>query len=130
MREKNQLEGMIGNYNRLDAEAKNNLELAEMAEAEKDAGMVTEAEKNLGLIAEELHNLETDSLLSGEADHYDCFLEINSGAGGTESQDWASMLMHMYLPRIFPCLKDAHLLTPLRVIRLVVAHILKRSRGD
>ncbi len=97
MREKNQLESMIGNYNRLDAETKNNLELVEMAEAEKDDAMVAEAESALQIIAEELHNLETDSLLSGEADGYDCFLEINSGAGGTESQDWASMLFRMYL---------------------------------
>jgi peptide chain release factor 2 len=97
MREKNQLEAMITNYNRLDAEYKNNLELAEMAEAEKDNAMVAEAEASLAAIAEELHGMETDSLLSGEADHYDCFLEINSGAGGTESQDWASMLMRMYL---------------------------------
>ena len=97
MREKNQLESMISNYNRLADDAKNNLELVEMAEAEKDEGMVMEAENALKAIAEELHNLETDSLLSGEADHYDCFLEINSGAGGTESQDWASMLFRMYL---------------------------------
>lgn len=97
MREKNQLEALIGNYIRLDSEVKNNLELAEMAEAEKDDGLVREAENALKAIAEELHHLETDSLLSGEADGYDCFLEINSGAGGTESQDWASMLMRMYL---------------------------------
>jgi len=97
MREKNQLDSLIGNYNRLDAEVKNNIELAEMAEAEKDDAMVAEAETALKNAADELHALETDSLLSGEADGYDCFLEINSGAGGTESQDWALMLMRMYL---------------------------------
>ncbi len=97
MREKNQLESMIGNYKKLDADYKTNLELAQMAEDEGDAPMQAEAEGALKAIADELHTMETDSLLSGEADHYDCFLEINSGAGGTESQDWASMLLRMYL---------------------------------
>lgn len=68
-----------------------------MAEAEKDEGMLAEAEKSLKAAAAELHKLEIESLLSGEADGYDCFLEINSGAGGTESQDWAEILMRMYV---------------------------------
>jgi len=68
-----------------------------MAEAEKDEAMLKEAEEALQRVAAHLHKLEIESLLSGEADAYDCFLEINSGAGGTESQDWASMLMRMYL---------------------------------
>ncbi len=68
-----------------------------MAEGEKDTAMLAEAEKALETVAEQLHRLEIESLLSGEADHYNCFIEINSGAGGTESQDWASMLMRMYL---------------------------------
>ena len=73
------------------------MELAQMAEAEKDAAMLAEAEMALGKVAEALHTLEIESLLSGEADANDCFLEINSGAGGTESQDWASMLLRMYV---------------------------------
>ncbi len=68
-----------------------------MAEAEKDTAMLTEAEQSLKSVAAELHKLEIESLLSGEADGYDCFLEINSGAGGTESQDWAEILMRMYV---------------------------------
>jgi len=67
-----------------------------MAEAEKDDALVLEAENALKQVASELSRLGIESLLSGEADHYDCFLEINSGAGGTESQDWAAMLMRMY----------------------------------
>src|SRR5690606_33702647 len=64
--------------------------------AEKDDSLVAEAEAALKKIAGELHRLEIESLLSGEADANDCFIEINSGAGGTESQDWAAMLMRMY----------------------------------
>ena len=80
----------------MDREFQDNLELAEMAEAEKDDAVLNEAENALVRVAAELNKLEIDSLLSGEADAYDCFLEINSGAGGTESQDWAAMLLRMY----------------------------------
>lgn len=96
LRERNHLDSLIGGYEKLDLEFKDNLELAEMAEAEKDDGMLAEAEASLTKIADELHRLEIESLLSGEADANDCFLEINSGAGGTESQDWAEMLLRMY----------------------------------
>jgi len=96
MREKNHLEDLIGGYERLDQDFKDNMELAEMAEAEKDDSMLGEAEMALKKVASQLHKLEIESLLSGEADANDCFLEINSGAGGTESQDWASMLLRMY----------------------------------
>ena len=73
------------------------MELAQMAEDEKDDAMLSEAENALKTVASDLGKLEIESLLSGEADAYDCFMEINSGAGGTESQDWASMLMRMYI---------------------------------
>lgn len=68
-----------------------------MAEEEKDEAMLLEAENALKHVAAELARLEIESLLSGEADANDCFVEINSGAGGTESQDWASMLLRMYV---------------------------------
>ena len=97
MREKNQLDNLIDNFERLDVEYKNNLELAELAEAEKDDATLHEAEQALIVVAEELSRLEVESLLAGEADANNCFLEINSGAGGTESQDWASMLFRMYI---------------------------------
>ena len=96
LRERNQLDSLIGGYEKLDREFQDNLELAEMAEAEKDDAVLNEAENALVRVAAELNKLEIDSLLSGEADAYDCFLEINSGAGGTESQDWAAMLLRMY----------------------------------
>jgi peptide chain release factor 2 len=97
LKERGALEQMIGGYNRLEQEAKDSIELAELAEAEKDNTMVAEAERALARIADELRRMEIESLLSGEADSNDCFLEINSGAGGTESQDWAAMLQRMYV---------------------------------
>jgi peptide chain release factor 2 len=97
MRERTQLDNLITRYETLERDTNDNLELAHMAEAEKDDAMLAEAEAALGAIADELHTLEIESLLSGEADANDCFIEINSGAGGTESQDWASMLLRMYV---------------------------------
>jgi peptide chain release factor 2 len=97
LRERNQIDTLISGYKRLDLEFADNLELAEMAEAEGDEAVLVEAENALKNIASELNKLEVDSLLSGEADANDCFLEINSGAGGTESQDWAEMLLRMYV---------------------------------
>ena len=97
MREKTQLDNLIGGVERLEQEWRNQMELAELGEEEGDAVIVADAEKALKTIADELKRLEIESLLAGEADANDCFLEINSGAGGTESQDWAEMLMRMYL---------------------------------
>ena len=97
LRERNHLEDIIGGYERLDRELADNSELANMAEEEKDEVMLGEAENALKNVATELSKLEIESLLSGEADANDCFVEINSGAGGTESQDWASMLLRMYV---------------------------------
>jgi len=97
LRERNHLEEIIGGYERLDRALSDNTELAQMAEEEKDEAMLMEAENALKAVATELAKLEIESLLSGEADANDCFVEINSGAGGTESQDWASMLLRMYV---------------------------------
>ncbi|MDE3061001.1 MAG: peptide chain release factor 2 [Pseudomonadota bacterium] len=97
LRERNHLDEVLSGYERLDREFQDNMELAQMAEAEKDEAMLAEAEEALKNIAAQLHTLEIESLLSGEADAFDCFLEINSGAGGTESQDWAEMLLRMYV---------------------------------
>ena len=68
-----------------------------MAEAEGDAAMVADAMASLQAAAEEAKRREIESLLSGEADGNDCYVELNSGAGGTEAQDWAEMLMRMYM---------------------------------
>ncbi len=97
MQERTHLQGMIDNFIKLETDYKDNMDIAEMSEEEGDAEMLAEAETALGTIAEKLKTLETESLLSGEADANDCFIEIHSGAGGTESQDWALMLYRMYM---------------------------------
>jgi peptide chain release factor 2 len=71
--------------------------MIELAEAENEPALVAEAEAALRALREEAHKREIESLLSGEADGNDCYLEVHAGAGGTESQDWAEMLMRMYV---------------------------------
>jgi peptide chain release factor 2 len=71
--------------------------MIELAEAENEPALVAEAEGALKNLREEAHKREIESLLSGEADGNDCYLEVHAGAGGTESQDWAEMLMRMYV---------------------------------
>ena len=97
MRERSYLENVLGNYSKLEQAAKDAAELIELAEAENDADVLAGAEAELATTAETFRRLELESLLSGEADANDCFIEIHPGAGGTESQDWAEMLMRMYL---------------------------------
>src|SRR6202012_11022 len=70
--------------------------LIEMAEAEGDAAMVADAEAAIAKLQKHAEQLRLQSMLSGEADSNDTYLEIHAGAGGTESQDWASMLFRMY----------------------------------
>lgn len=97
MRERNHLDGVITNTLEIERQFRDALELAELGEEEGDDAIVAEAEKDLTHIADEIRKLETESLLSGEADKNDCFIEIHPGAGGTESQDWASILLRMYM---------------------------------
>src|SRR5262249_29259111 len=74
-----------------------NVELAEMADAEGDEATLKEVRAAIEALRKRAAQAELGALLSGEADGNDTYVEINSGAGGTESQDWASMLMRMYL---------------------------------
>jgi peptide chain release factor 2 len=97
MRERNQLAGQIEGVETLEREVADTLELIGMAEADGDAAMVADGVASLRALAEEAKRREIESLLSGEADANDCYVEINAGAGGTEAQDWAEMLMRMYL---------------------------------
>ncbi len=97
LRERGHLDGVITGTLALEERFKNAVELAQLGEEEGDAPIVAEAEKELEAIAEKLRKLELESLLSGEADANDCFIEIHPGAGGTESQDWASILLRMYM---------------------------------
>ena len=96
MRERNKLDAAMGAILAMERDLKDNLDLAEMAEAEGDSALVDEAEANLKAVQGRAAKAELEALLSGEADSNDAYIEINSGAGGTESQDWASMLLRMY----------------------------------
>ena len=97
MRERNRLQTEIGNYDKLVQEFDENVELIGLAEAEDDKEILSEAEDALRALAEKARKLELEAMLSGEADPNDCFVEIHAVAGGTESQDWASMLRRLYL---------------------------------
>ena len=96
MRERNRLASAIDGVEKLEQEVADTSELIEMAEADGDAAMASEGIAALRAMANEAKRREIESLLSGEADGRDCYMEINAGAGGTEAQDWAEMLMRMY----------------------------------
>ncbi|AZV39233.1 peptide chain release factor 2 [Komagataeibacter xylinus] len=96
MRERTMLASQIEGVQRLEADVNDTIELVELAEMEGDEAVVAEALGALRALAEEAKRRETESLLSGEADSNDCYLEVNAGAGGTEAQDWAEMLLRMY----------------------------------
>jgi peptide chain release factor 2 len=97
MRERTKLEQGINGCTAMVDELADNIELIEMGEADDDNELIEEAEKALDKLAKKSKELELQSLLSGEVDGNDCFIEIHAGAGGTESQDWASMLYRMYM---------------------------------
>ena len=96
MRERGRIASLVDGVRALEAETKDTLELIEMAEAEADASMVADGIATLQRLAEQAKQREIESLLSGEADGRDAFIEINAGSGGTEAQDWAQMLARMY----------------------------------
>ncbi len=96
MRERNLLAGRVEGVLSLEREVSDAAELIELAEAEGDAAMVADGLDTLRRAADEAKRREIESLLSGEADANDAFLEVNAGAGGTEAQDWAEMLARMY----------------------------------
>ncbi len=97
MRERTRLEGMLASYRELEQALNDNVELIEMGEAEGDEEVVADAEKALREAKELAAERELETLLSGEADANDTYLEIHAGAGGTESNDWAQMLLRMYM---------------------------------
>ncbi len=96
MQERTALEDQLGAIGRIEQELDDQLTMIELGEAEKDQKAVAEAEAALGKLKEEVARRELEALLSGEADSNDTYLEVHAGAGGTESQDWASMLLRMY----------------------------------
>lgn len=95
MRERQRLADGIDTVNALEKEAADAEELLELSDG--DADMIAEIETTLSKAAERAEKAELDALLSGELDGNDCYLQINAGEGGTESQDWASILRRMYL---------------------------------
>jgi peptide chain release factor 2 len=97
MRERDALEDQLSAIGRIEQELDDQLTLIELGDSEKDEKTVTEAEAALKRLKAELARRELEALLSGEADGNDCYLEVHAGAGGTESQDWAGMLMRMYV---------------------------------
>lgn len=96
MRERRRLEEAIGATRGIEKELEDTIELSEMAEAEGDEGLVNDAIDSLAQLAERAEQDKVKALLAGEADANDTYVEINSGAGGTESNDWAGMLQRMY----------------------------------
>jgi len=96
MRERRRLEEAIDATRAIQTELNDTVELMNMAEAEGDAGMVDEGVVSLAQLAERSERDKVAALLAGEADGNDTYIEVNAGAGGTESQDWAGMLARMY----------------------------------
>ena len=96
MRERTRLDDAISGYRAIETELADGIALIELGEAEGDADVVADAESSIAELARKADRLRLESLLSGEADANDAFLEVHAGAGGTESQDWADMLMRMY----------------------------------
>lgn len=97
MRERTRLDNAITGYRALETELEDSITLIELGEEEGDEESVTEALDGLADLQERAKTLELESLLSGEADGNDAYLEVHAGAGGTEAQDWAEMLLRMYV---------------------------------
>jgi len=97
MRERQHLDTALISYKQLEARLNDGIGLIELGEEEGDNEVVAEAEKSILTLRGEVQRREVEALLSGEADGNDTFLEVHAGAGGTESQDWAEMLLRMYM---------------------------------
>ena len=96
MRERTRLDQAIAKHRGFEQRLEDALTLIELGEAEDDEASVAEAEADLTRLRAVVAKRQLASLLSGEADANDCYLEIHAGAGGTEAQDWAEMLTRMY----------------------------------
>lgn len=97
MTERNTLADQISRVRLLETQVQDTYDMIELAEAEGDADLLAEAERAFTDLSLQVEQAELESLLSAEGDKNDAFLEIHSGAGGTESQDWAGMLLRMYM---------------------------------
>ena len=97
MRERTRLRAAIDGYRGLEQELEDGIGLVDLGEQEGDSAVVAEAEAALMELGDRTGKQELESLLSGEADGNDAYVEVHAGAGGTESQDWAEMLLRMYI---------------------------------
>ena len=95
--ERARLEKTVGTLDELENDIQDNLELVDLAGEEKDTTALAEIEKDLTGLRESLERLEFRRMFSGEVDQANSFLDIQAGSGGTEAQDWAQMLLRMYL---------------------------------
>ncbi len=96
LREREQLTGSLNRLKTIDQDLKDACELLELGEAENDPDLHAAGEKDIAALQQKVQRLRLESLLSGEADANNCFVEVHAGAGGTEAQDWALMLTRMY----------------------------------
>jgi peptide chain release factor 2 len=96
MQERTALEDQLTSIGRIEQELDDQLTMIELGEAEKDQKAIADAEEALRRLKADVARRELEALLSGEADANDSYLEVHAGAGGTESQDWANMLLRMY----------------------------------
>ena len=96
MRQRQQLERAVTGYKQLERDLDDGVTLMELGEAEDDAASIAEGEAALTKLVVEVRRREVEALLAGEADANDTYLEIHAGAGGTEAQDWVSMMLRMY----------------------------------
>lgn len=96
MRERDQLSHAIDPIKKIEKDLSETLELLELGSTEEDQEIIEAAEADIESIHKKIQRLRLESLLSGEADANDCFVEVHAGAGGTEAQDWALMLARMY----------------------------------
>jgi peptide chain release factor 2 len=96
MRERTALQDQIDSVREIETELQDHQDMITLGEEEGDNSVVEESERALAHLQSRVAKMELESLLSGEADKNDAFLEVNAGAGGTEAQDWANMLLRMY----------------------------------
>ena len=96
MRERQQLDDGISGVRKFETDLQENVDLIELGEMEGDQEIIQVAEESLKSMLSEVNRQQVEAMLSGEADSNDTYLEVHSGAGGTESQDWANMLLRMY----------------------------------
>lgn len=97
MRERTLLEQQITRVRAIERQLQDHIDMIALGEEEGDAAIIAESESALAAMQVEAARLQLESLLSGEADSNSAFLQVNAGAGGTEAQDWANMILRMYI---------------------------------